>query len=233
MELFDELLGKLEETGLADKSGALLYSSIKTLSPGPLYLLGYNPGGDPEEETKTVRAHLESIRGNLDWNEFISEKWTVRNKIRPPGEAPMQRRVQDLLAGVGLKTKEVSASNLIFVRSRVSGDLDQANRLAIKCWPVHEFILAQVKPKAVLSIGLAAFDFVIKLAKPLSIAEPFPSGKGKYYCRAARIRVEGLDVNLVSVPHLGERVAYDITEYPDALEWVKTKLALGEIEGDA
>jgi hypothetical protein len=42
-----------------------------------------------------------------------------------------------------------------------------------------------------------------------------------------------LDVNLVSVPHLGERVAYDITEYPDALEWVKTKLALGEIEGDA
>jgi hypothetical protein len=125
MELFDELLGKLEETGLADKSGALLYSSIKTLSPGPLYLLGYNPGGDPEEETKTVRDHLRWVKSNPNWNEYICGEWTPGGNPLGPGEAPMQKRVRALVEGVGLRTGDVCASNLIFIRSRDDGKLNR------------------------------------------------------------------------------------------------------------
>lgn len=226
MEIFDQLLRKLEETGLADKSGAVLYSSIRTLSPGPLYLLGYNPGGGPEDEPQTVRGHLRWVQGKANWNEYICGEWKPGKRQLGPGEAPMQKRVRALLKGVGLETEDVCASNLIFIRSRDDGKLSQPAELANKCWPVHEFILSKVRPKAILTIGRKAFDSVLARGAATAAHEQFPAGERDGWCRAGLVRLADRDVNLVSIPHLGQRIAYDLTQHAKALNWVKGKLEL-------
>jgi hypothetical protein len=46
---------------IAGRSGRVLYSAAETLRPGPLYLLGLNPGGNPAVETETVAESLASL----------------------------------------------------------------------------------------------------------------------------------------------------------------------------
>jgi len=54
-----DLIRILEQTNLADRPGRLLYSGLGTLCPGRLYMLGDNPGGDPDAESDSPRTHLD------------------------------------------------------------------------------------------------------------------------------------------------------------------------------
>jgi hypothetical protein len=160
------LIRKLEQTGLADRPGRLLYSGVGTLCPGQLYMMGDNPGCDPEAEGDSPREHLEALLNKpSDWNEYVSGLWKPRGLAYSPGEAGMQKRVRGLLACLGLPVETVCASNLIFVRSQVVdglGNREEQTLLAQQCWPVHEYMLELVRPKAILSIGKGAFEFIIK-----------------------------------------------------------------------
>jgi hypothetical protein len=223
-----DLIQKLEQTGLADRPGRLLYSGVGTLCPGQLYMLGDNPGGDPGAESDSSREHLQALLNKpSDWNEYVSGIWKPRGLTYPPGEAGMQKRVRGLLACLGLPVQTVCASNLIFVRSQVVdglGNQEQQIQLAQQCWPVHEFILAQVRPRAILSIGKGAFEFIVNKGRLESETDNIPSGQGTLMCRAARLRLGTLNVSLISVPHLGDRIRYDITAHPEAILWVREKL---------
>jgi hypothetical protein len=223
-----DLIRKLEQTGLADRPGRLLYSGVGTLCPGQLYLLGDNPGGDPDVEGDSPKEHLEALLNKpSDWNEYVSGIWKPRGLACPPGEAGMQKRVRGLLASLELPVHTVCASNLIFMRSRVVGGLgnrEQQRQLAHQCWPVHEYMLELVRPRAILSIGKGAFEFIIQRGLLQSETEDFSSGQGMLKCRATILRLGTLDISLVSVPHLGDRIGYDITAYPEAIRWVREKV---------
>jgi len=223
-----DLIRILEQTNLADRPGRLLYSGLGTLCPGRLYMLGDNPGGDPDAESDSPRTHLEAlVRRSPDWNEYISGVWKPRGRVCAAGEAGMQRRVRDLLTNLGLPTQTVCASNLIFVRSQVSDGLGnrlERAHLARQCWPVHQFILDKVRPTAILSIGKSAFEFISKQGILLSQPESVPAGKGNLMCRAARVRLGTSNITMISVPHLGDRIRYDIAAHPKVISWVRDKL---------
>jgi hypothetical protein len=218
-----QLIQTLETTGLANRPGRLLYSGVGTLVPGRIYMLGYNPGGDPATESDSPKARLEKLaQQNVDWNEYVDGRWMPGGRICAPGDAPMQRRVQHLLAGIGVPVRSVAASNVIFVRSRNASSLEAPAHLAEQCWVVHAFMLKIVQPKVILSIGgNAVFDFVREKGRILSPMKQFPSGHGTWQCQSARIDLGGMPVTLVSVPHLSR---YAVNQHPDVLQWVRSHL---------
>ena len=99
---------------ILDRSGNILYSSVETLRPGAIYLLGLNPGGDPRRLSwQTVRKTLDALPKQVK-NEYLDVSW----EGRPPGASKLQRRVRRLAEMLGLDLRAVCAANLIFVRSR-------------------------------------------------------------------------------------------------------------------
>ncbi len=219
------LIAKLEATGLADQPGRLLYSGIGTLCPGKIYMLGYNPGGDPEAENDSPKARLAKLASlRPDWNEYLDGVWYPRGRACPAGGAPLQRRVQTLLGGIGLPTRSVLASNLIFVRSKDQSRLAEASRLADQCWAVHRFLLEQTQPQSILSIGgNKVFDFIAGQSTTLSSIEQHTVGHGDWKCQATRVAIGGRTFNLVSLPHLSR---YAVDRYPNVIAWVTAKLAV-------
>lgn len=225
--LVSALMKILEAIGLSDLPGKSLYSGIGTIHPGKIYVLGENPGGDPNTESDSSGQHLTKLAlMSPDWNEFLDANWTSRGRVYPPGGAPMQKRVRSLLEGIGLSVRSVCSSNLIFVRSRVSGDLVDSHQLANQCWPVHQFILEHIKPVGILCIGKAPFEFIRKTGRALSTLDEFSAGQRNLKCRTAHVDLDNRTVAIVSVPHLGDRLQYDIGDHPEVMRWVKDKLGL-------
>jgi hypothetical protein len=225
LDVVDELIQKLKATGLADRPGKLLYSGIGTLCVGKVYLLGFNPGGDPDIENASSAADLANRAAQpSDWNEYIDGRWAPRGHVRRQGTAPMQRRVVHLLEQLGLPTRSVCASNLIFARSRDSSELSDKAQLAEQCWPVHQFIIDHVCPQGIISIGgTPVFDFICKHAEFSSTLEQFQAGHGDWKCAAAQVRLGSRNLALVSVPNLAR---YAIDRHPGVVRWVGTKLGL-------
>ena len=61
------------------RSGRVLYSSAATLSPGTVYLLGLNPGGDPANPVfGTISDSLTQLPTRTE-NAFLDEAWLDKN----------------------------------------------------------------------------------------------------------------------------------------------------------
>ena len=100
------------------QSGCILYSSATTLRPGAVYLIGLNPGVDPDGlDDPDIQAHIKNLPSKGS-NSYIDAEWD-RGR---PGQDKFQRRVVWLLQSLGYNPREVCASNLIFRRS--SGEAD-------------------------------------------------------------------------------------------------------------
>lgn len=127
-------------------SGSILYSSADTLKQnGPVYLLGINPGGNPEtHKDDTIEKSLDELPAKKDNNYLDDKDWN----------SDLQSRVCWLLENLGLETREVCASNLIFKRSQSKEDIEpKFNEYADICWPVHDKILKMVNPKLIIAVG--------------------------------------------------------------------------------
>lgn len=95
----------LNRVGLIDRPGAALYSSQDTLRPGPVYLLGLNPGGS---EGSTLKDSIEaSRRAN---NAYLDEEWAPGGYVQPRGQSTLQRRVEALCRAMGVETRDTPAS---------------------------------------------------------------------------------------------------------------------------
>lgn len=98
---------------IIDLNGAILYSSVKTLTKGKYYILGLNPEGSTDSG--------ESIQTNLDYlpkyfeNSYLDESWNTENLI---GGHPIQRGLSTLFTYLNYDLRKVCSSNLIFYRSR-------------------------------------------------------------------------------------------------------------------
>ena len=136
-------------------SGKVFYSGRVAFSgTASVYVLGGNPGGDPGvKAAETVGAHTEVVLADApaEWSAYCDESWGGRRI----GDAPLQRRLQHLLSSLDLDPRRVPASNLVFTRSRRSADLRvDIDTLIEMCWPVHQAVLATLRPKALICFGV-------------------------------------------------------------------------------
>jgi hypothetical protein len=197
-----------------DRSGNILYSGVETLSPGPVYLLGLNPGGDPKRLSwQTLRTVLKELPSKTK-NEYLDVSW----QGRPPGQSVLQRRVVHLATMLGVDPRSMCATNLIFVRSREARSCGYP-ALAEVCWPVHEAILKTVRPRLTVCFGNSSespYAFLRSIL-PVEGETAFPSGHGTWSCRAFRSN----RMWVVGVPHLSR---YAVDKHPKVGERMRAFL---------
>lgn len=167
--------------GLQEKSGSVFFSEQETLRPGPVYFLGINPGGSPDQNDRD-EGILKNIIPRSGENAYY-EAW----EPCAPGAHPFQRNVKKFLGSlkhIGIppeterllrekqakdgKTppleeeecfiRSICSSNLCFLRSTAMSTLRPGLRKSI-AEDIHDYILnTVVKPSIVLINGLGAYD---------------------------------------------------------------------------
>lgn len=201
---------------ILNKSGYVLYSDSYSLQDSPIYLLGHNPGGSPQDQaTATIKVSLEALPTKT-LNNYLDESWeTASGRSWSKGQAPLQRRVVWLLQQLGLPPRAVPASNLIFVRSVDASGISFFD-LAQKCWDVHEKILDIVKPKLLLVFGnYDPSPYTFLLEKFGAHHEKFEeSGHGKWKCRSFKANEK---LTIVGLPHLSR---YNIIGKHNVVNWI-------------
>lgn len=159
MSLYDELLSLVPEH-LHHESGEVFLSGRTAFEqPSPLYVLGYNPGGRPDELGDwTIARDIKSLREDRhDWT-GLDDEWSVYGAGRThyaPGQSSFQRRVKHLYAQCGLDPKRVPFNNCLFVRSARVHTLaaDRTETLLRDCWPVHERAIAALDARVLVCLG--------------------------------------------------------------------------------
>jgi hypothetical protein len=198
-----------------DVSGQVLYSGASTLRKGEVYLLGLNPGGDPNNQAlMTIRQSLDSLVSadmavsgvrQSEWNSYVHATWKGRDTL--------QRRILWLLRQLGRDPLDVPASNLIFPRSRDEKCL-RYEAYADMCWGVHERVLDIVEPRWVLTYGNTPYRCLGNRFGVLN-ERRFQAGHGDWACRS--FEVPGR-FRVVGVPHMS---LYAINRHPEVVDWIK------------
>ncbi|MFC6706678.1 hypothetical protein [Flexivirga alba] len=161
--LFDELLD-LVPTELYREFGEVFYSGATSFEqPSMIYLLGFNPGGDPSKAELgryTIASDLEASRRpeRRDWSGF-EDDW----RDFGPGAVSFQRRVRHLISACGVgDLRKVPSSNAIFVRSARIESLDaqRTKTLLRDCWAVHEKVISALGVRVVVCFGRAAGEWI-------------------------------------------------------------------------
>lgn len=193
-------------------SGWILYSSADTLCPGPVYL-GNNPGGDVSKHSlPTIGACIAQLP-SWTQNAYLDEGWARRNQARAQNPAPMQLRVAWLLTQLGLDTRNVCASNVVFARSVTAAGINFRD-WADRCWPVHQQIMEFVSPALVVVFGGEPYEYVRQKLRA-NPAEGICAGHGNWMCRASR--TDG-GLAIIGLPHLSR---YEIRGKSDVVAWIK------------
>lgn len=218
----------LNEGGYLQKSGATLYSAPTTLRPGPVYLLGTNPGGS-DDEKKTIAASLDALPSQTE-NSYLHEIWDTRpDREVNRGQAPLQLRVKALLEdGLGLKTEDVCAANLVFQRTARIAGLNFWTA-ADACWPIHEHVLSVVRPRLVIAFGnsdTSAYAYLAHKLPRIGEVKEVHAGHGSWKCRGFRSMWQGQDIYVAGIPHMSYYSPKDATGAikPQVRAWLRAAL---------
>lgn len=198
----------LDSVGLIDRPGAVLYSSHETLKPGPVYLLGLNPGGS---EGATLGDSIEaSRRGN---NAYLDEEWAPGGRVQPRGQSTLQRRVQALCRAMGVETRDAPASNLAFTRSTgLAAHPGYAGAVEL-CAPVHRLFMDTVQPAFVMTFG--SLDHFASGVRIVSV-ESREARHGSWKAHRGRAVAFGHEVAFGNVPHMS---LWASDSRGDVVEW--------------
>ena len=188
---------------LLDCSGKAFYSGRNAFRAGAeIYILGANPGGDPESNSAgTVRSHADWVTRCApdSWSAYRDESW----EGRPPGTHRMQPRILHMLSSLGLDAGNVPASNVAFVRSRRLATLESDfHDLAEACWPFHAHVLEQVRPRLVLCLGGAAGDFVRSKLRATRLTDSFIEANNRGWQSSVYETVQGPKVAVLTHPSI-------------------------------
>ena len=157
---------KLIPNQLRNKSGKAFHSGRLAFSgQRDLYILGFNPGGDPcLNRDDTVDRNVEQVLSQWpdNWSAFVDEVFKPGGKSYPPGEAPLQKEMQNLVRNIGLDIREVPISDVIFRRSAQADDISREEKRswAELCWPFHRDVIDRLGVRVVLCYYGQAAQFV-------------------------------------------------------------------------
>lgn len=198
----------LDRAGILHRPGAVLYSSAATLKPGPIYLLGLNPGG---MESSTLAESLTNTRQGH--NSYLDEQWAPAGRLQPKGKATLQRRVQHLCTMLGLVTREVPASNLVFTRSTRTGThLDFKAALPL-CLPVHEMFVEVIRPRFIMTFGsMDNFRGAVRVIA----SESRSAEHDTWRAYRGRATIAGQEIAFGNIPHMS---VWASDKRPEVLRW--------------
>ena len=200
-------------TNVLGYPGRFMYNPISTLRKDDFYLLGINPGGDPEKENVPLR---DEIREWLGWEKSASA-------FDQFGDTPYKETLKTLCFEIGKDLHDICASNLYFLRSPDQDSLMNGKKSALyklglgtsgkEFWPTHKAVIDIVEPKCIFVIGTVTFNNVFKLLnsveKPLKLVKKIPCGK--HNCSVAENSDKSL--KLIGLPHPSAR-GLKLSEYP-------------------
>ncbi len=190
----DQAEAYLDSVGMLDLSGAVLYSGASTVTKGPVYILGLNPGGS---EGATLRASLASSRD--EHNAYLDEVWSPGGRPQPKGQSTLQRRMQHLCGMMGLQTRTVPISNLAFTRSTRTGAHQDFAGATRDCMPVHEIFIEAIRPQFLMTFGsLHNFSRVVPLANVSSRL----ADHGTWKAHRGVATIAGRQIEFGNVPHM-------------------------------
>lgn len=195
---------------MQEASSRFLYSSGATLAPGKYYLLGYNPGGDPNVIEQPFHDEVVTWENNTA-NAYLDEKW---RKGEYEGQAPYQLNVQALCSAVGVDVREVCATNWFFVRSLSAAQLKGCTPEMF--FPVHQTIMEIIQPEVVFAVGLNTYR-IIKRFFQFEQTGSFPSGHGSWPCLVAQRQYRQKLQKLIGFPHFSR---YALRYHDDVLSRV-------------
>lgn len=231
-QIIDQIAAILKEARLADKSGTVFCSGCETLKKGDVYFLGKNPGGSPTEISKTTVKRLYEYKDS-PCNAYLDEVWAGPK----PGQSLLQRRARYLFEELELCLRRACASNMVFVRPKALEELGFSwSKAADLCWPVHQLILAHVRPRMVLVYGTDAMNYIQGKMRVVA-AERHASRSARevkwFGCARGSLPLGDGDVlksvSLLSVPHMSRfkinaRHAHgDKHDTREALEWLRER----------
>lgn len=198
-----ELLAAIPQS-VRGKSGTALYTGLASWTqPSPLYLMGINPGGEPDRDT--IYGNAEDMLRDPSravFSEYVDGVWaTSKGRARPKGQAPMQKRVRHVLGRLVLDPQLVPTSNMVYVRSRQAHHISAAemNAMANECWPFHARMIERLKVRVVLCMGGDVARFVRDKVGSHTLIDEFVEG---YSTRPRKSRVyDGGKVLVVHAAH--------------------------------
>ena len=138
---------------IGNRPGGVFYSAPPAFaSESRFYILGLNPGGNPDEGTEyTISRNIAEWRTQTEpYSAYVDEEW----ENKPAGEHGLQPRIRHLAARLGIDLRHTPSSNIIFVKTRNEAALaaEKAALLAA-CWPVHQAVIESLNVKAILCLG--------------------------------------------------------------------------------
>ncbi|MDC8449932.1 MAG: uracil-DNA glycosylase family protein [Nitrospira sp.] len=151
-----------------------------------LYIMGFNPGGNPDQSMKLEQSlHDDKLMRNF--SSYKDECWYDKcpedcTNTKHYGDKPHQKRVRRLAEILGYNNiREVFAANAIFVRSRDQNTLADRKTLFDKCWPIHQQFLSIVQPKIILCLGNGERSSAFSFLKEKLKANEVTSGNVKVF----------------------------------------------------
>jgi hypothetical protein len=157
-QIISEVIRRLGDD--AKRPGSVLYNGWNTLCPNRgLYIMGFNPGGNPDQINRSVKDSLHDHKLMGDFSSYQDQCWYNKcqedcKKEGHCGHKLHQKRVRSLAKILGCDNiRDVFAANAIFIRSEKQNDLDEQKRLFDNCWPIHQMFLSIVQPATILCLG--------------------------------------------------------------------------------
>ena len=168
-----DMISAIEEKlrPILEQPGAVLFSGWDTLVKGDFYMMGFNPGGDPEWVAGDGPNDEQTIGASLKRDKPCYNDWTDAH-YGPGGTfSPLQTRIKSVLDALNAVPGKTFSTNALFTRARVTHAVKEPWQLWWDyCWPVHQLFLATVQPKVILCLGAgptSAWEF-LRITKPLS-----------------------------------------------------------------
>jgi len=209
------------------ESGGVFYSGRSTLKQGDFYLMGLNPGGNPDKIHVSINESLKQWKGEKDpnWSAYIDENWVSdeEDDKDKKGNARHQVRVRDFCERLLRKdVRTIFSANALFVRTSKEAHLrnkrpEDYRLLHDDSWKVHQRVLSIVRPKIVVCLGNGPNSSFAKLREwlnvlPQDVKDPhFPNPKRgrNFYIRwfdkptkpESGQETNSFDFRVVGVPH--------------------------------
>lgn len=196
------------------RSGSVFYTGRSAFQgERPLYILGLNPGGDPEKQAcETVGRHIDEFQARTEpWSAYADDSW----QGRAPGTWGMQPRLLHMLAQLGFDPREVPASNVLFARSRTESNVSAEKvSLLAACWPVHQAVIDALNIRVILCLGGTAGSWVRARLGAALFVDSFSETNARGWTSTAHRAPSGITVITATHPGRADwcNLAADPTE---------------------
>ena len=183
------------------ESGSVFYSGRSAFQrPSRLYLLGLNPGGSPlEQQEETIKRDLADwFTLPEHWSAYQDESW----QGRPPGTCGMQPRVLHMFSRLGVDSRDVPASNVIFVRSSTEATLQGAKgEMLPACWRVHQRVIDELGVEVLVCFGGTAGRWVREMIGANRLIDQFAEANARGW--RSTVHQDNSGKKVVTVTHPG------------------------------